>query len=87
MGIPKEFLVRDSSTQALCAFGRNDSLVCCDTKIGREDDQRGINEIIEDFEKAIFGKNEDKFIGCCFVYVLFVQKYMKNYRNKQGPKR
>jgi len=38
-------------------------------------------------KRAIFGKNEDKFIGFCFVYVLFVQKYIKIYRKKQGPKR
>ena len=38
-------------------------------------------------KRAIFGKNENKYIRFCFVYVLFVQKYIKFYRNKQGPKR
>ena len=56
-------------------------------KIDQKDDQIGLMGKEKEYGRTISDKNDDKFIGCCFVYVLFVQKYIKNYRNKQGPKR
>ena len=54
---------------------------------GRKDDQIEIIGKEKEYGRTISDKNDHKFIGFCFVHVLFVQKYMKIYRNKQGPKR